>query len=59
MKYSTITKEATNTICAAYPDVNGIESAKGLNEYESSSEGAVELIFTESMSAAVELLKTF
>ena len=59
MTYSTITKETFNTICVAYPDNNGIETKNGLNYYEATSQGTVELIFVESQQEAIELLKTF
>jgi len=59
MTYSTITKEAFNTICVAYPDNNGIETKNGLNYYEATSQGIVELIFVESQEDAIELLKSF
>ena len=59
MTYSTITKETFNTICVAYPDNNGIETEDGLNYYEATSQGCVELIFVESQKEAIELLKSF
>ena len=59
MTYSTITKETFNTICVAYPDNNGIETKNGLNYYEATSQGTVELIFVKSQEEALELLKSF
>ena len=58
MNYSTITKETFNTICVAYEDANGVETMDGLNYYESTSQGLVELIFAESKKDAIKLLKT-
>ena len=59
MTYSTITKETFNTIVVAYPDSSGIETKNGLNNYESKSQGTVELIFCDTQKEAIELLKTF
>jgi len=59
MTYSTITKETFNTICVAYPDANGIETENGLNYYEATSQGCVELIFVDSQNEAIDLLKSF
>lgn len=59
MNYSTITKETFNTICVAYPDNKGIETKEGLNDYESNSQGSVELIFVDSQKEAISLLNNF
>ena len=59
MTYSTITKETFNTICVAYPDNNGIETEKSLNNYEVKSQGTVEVIFVDSQKEGIELLKSF
>lgn len=56
-KYSTITKETSTTICVAYLDKYGIETEEGLNEYKTKSHGIVELIFVDTKSEALELLK--
>ena len=51
--YSTITKhEVYGEMCIAYPDVNGIETMAGLNEYEAKSQGTVEVFFAATESEA-------
>ena len=59
MTYSTITKETFNTICVAYPDNSGVETKEGLNYYEATSQGCVELIFVKSQKEGIDLLKSF